>query len=448
MAFLDGTVVNVALPVVERKLHAPFGRVQWVIEAYLLFLSALILVGGALGDRFGRRRVFMAGTALFALASAACGVAPSIGVLVAARAVQGIGAALLVPESLALITAVFPEEARGAAIGAWSGATALTTALGPLLGGFLVQAVSWRSVFFLNLPIAAAAIGISIRSVPESRDPSSAPIDFAGAALAVVSLASLVFGLTEAARRQAGSAFVRAPLATGIAAAAAFVVRESRAAHPMLPLGLFRARAFSAANAFTLLLYAGLGAALFFVPFELIQARGETPTRAGASLLPFVAEMSALSRLTGRLGERVGPRLPLAGGAMTAALGLTLFLIVPPSAGFAAAVLLPIAILGLGMTLAVPTLTATVMGSAAPAHAGIVSAFNNAVSRLGGLLAIAALTIAVGRTPRAFFAPDSRGFRTAMAGSAMLALSAAVLAVLAFPAAKSRRRRAANRRAG
>ncbi|HET7451703.1 MAG TPA: MFS transporter, partial [Thermoanaerobaculia bacterium] len=280
--------------------------------------------------------------------------------------------------------------------------------------------------------------------VPESRDPSSAPIDFAGAALAVVSLASLVFGLTEAARRHAGSAVVWAPLAAGIAAAAAFVVRESRAAHPMLPLELFRSRAFSAANAFTLLLYAGLGAALFFVPFELIQARGESPTRAGASLLPFVAEMSALSRLTGRLGGRIGPRLPLAGGAITTAVGLALFLILPPAAGFAAAVLLPIAILGLGMTLAVPTLTAAVMGSADPKHAGIVSAFNNAVSRLGGLLAIAALTIAVAGTPGAFSAPDSRGFRIAMGGAAVLALSAAVLAVLAFPAGKPRRHRAAN----
>ena len=441
MAFLDGTVVNVALPVLQQKLHAPFGRVQWVVESYLLFLSAFILVGGSLGDRFGRRKVFVTGTAVFALASAACGAAPSIEILVAARALQGVGAALLVPGSLALITAAFPGEARGTAIGTWSGATALTTALGPLVGGLLVQHVSWRSVFFLNVPIGAAVIVISLGGVPESRQPSRGPIDYGGAVLAAIGLGTLVFGLTEASRGAFGGA-VAIPLAAGAGATAAFVLREARIDHAMLPLDLFRSRVFSAANGYTLFLYAGLGATLYFVPFELIQARGYSPAQAGASLLPFVAVVSALSRSTGRLGERIGPRLPLAAGALLVTAGLALFLLLPATGTYAESVLVPVTTLGLGMALAVPPLTATVMGSESPQRAGIVSAFNNAVSRIGGLFAIAALTIAVSATPGAFSAPGSRAFRVAMSGSAAMALAAVVIAGLALPgrAGAARRR--------
>jgi EmrB/QacA subfamily drug resistance transporter len=433
MVFLDGTVVGVALPVIQRKLHAPLSRLQWVVEAYLLFLSALLLVGGSLGDRFGRRRVFTAGTAIFAVASALCGAAPTIGALVAARALQGIGGALLVPGSLALITSCFPAGERGRAIGTWSGATALTTALGPLAGGFLVDAVSWRAIFYLNLPIAAAVIAIALFRVPESRDPSCAPLDFAGAALAVVSLGSLVFSLTEASRRDLGAPTVLAPLLAGALAGAAFVWREAKAAHPMLPLELFRSRAFSVTNAVTLLLYGALGAALFFLPFELIQARRYSPTQAGAALLPFIAVISTLSRWTGKLGERLGPRLPLTVGPLLAAAGLALFLFLPSSGTYWTTVLAPVTIIGLGMAFAVPPLTTTVMSSEKEKYAGIVSAFNNAVSRVGSLLAIAALAIAVAATKGAFSSPGSASFRIAMGAAAALAIAAAAVAASFLP---------------
>jgi EmrB/QacA subfamily drug resistance transporter len=421
--------VSVALPVIQRKLEAPLARVQWVVEAYLLLLSALLLVGGSLGDRFGRKRVFVAGTAIFALASAACGAAPSIGALIAARAVQGIGGALLVPGSLALITANFPPGERGRAIGTWSGATALTTALGPVAGGFLVDAASWRAIFYLNIPIAAAVILIALSRVPESRDPSCAPLDVAGSALAAGSLAGIVFGLTEAARSPFGSSAVLAPLLAGIFLGGAFVLQEARRRHPMLPLALFRSRAFSATNAVTLFLYGSLGATFFFLPFELIQARRYTPTQAGAALLPFIAVISTLSRWTGKLGERVGPRLPLTAGPLLAAAGLALFLIFPPGS-YWTSVLPPILVVGFGMALAVPPLTTTVMSSEKEKYAGIVSAFNNTVSRIGSLFAIAGLAIAVAATRGAFASPGSEAFRIAVGGSAALALAAAVIAAV------------------
>ncbi len=430
MAFLDGTVVNVALPVIQRKLGAPLARVQWVVEAYLLLLSALLLVGGSLGDRFGRKRVFAAGTAIFAAASAACGAAPSIGTLIAARAIQGIGGALLVPGSLALITANFPAGERGRAIGTWSGATALTTALGPLAGGFLVDAASWRAIFYLNVPIAAAVLLIAIFRVPESRDPSCAPLDIAGSALAAGSLAGIVFGLTEAARGPFGSPAVLAPLLAGIFLGGAFVLHESRSRHPMLPLALFRSRTFSATNAVTLFLYGSLGATFFFLPFELIQARRYTPTEAGAALLPFIAVISALSRWTGRLGERVGPRLPLTAGPLLAAAGLALFLLPASPGSYWKSVFPPILVVGFGMALAVAPLTTTVMSSEKENFAGIVSAFNNTVSRIGTLLAIAGLAIAVAATKGPFSSPGSEAFRIAMGGAAALALAAAGIALV------------------
>ncbi|MGH9441978.1 MAG: MFS transporter [Thermoanaerobaculia bacterium] len=432
MAFLDGSVVNVALPVIERSFHAPLSRIQWVVESYLLFLSSLLLLGGSLGDRFGRRRVFVAGTALFGLASAACGAAPTLGWLIAARAVQGVGGALLVPGSLALITASFPPGERGAAIGTWSGATALTTALGPLAGGFLVDAVSWRAVFYLNLPLAAAVIAIALMRVPESRDPSPRPLDPAGAALAIAALAGIVLGLTEASRLGFASVGTTAPLAGGVLLGVLFLAQEARSRHPLLPLALFRSRDFSATNAVTLFLYGGLGAAFFFLPFELIQARGYSPTLAGAAMLPFIAVMSALSRFTGRLGDRLGPRLPLTAGPLASAAGLALFFVLPASGSYWKTVFPPILVVGLGMSLAVPPLTTTVMSSEKEKFAGIVSAFNNSISRLGGLLAIAGLSIVVSTASPAFSKPGSASFRTAMGGSAALALTAAAIAALSL----------------
>lgn len=428
MAFLDGTVVNVALPVIQRAFHAPLSRVQWVVEAYLLLLSALLLIGGSLGDRFGRRRVFAAGTAIFAGASALCGAAPSIGTLVGARALQGIGGALLVPGSLALITSCFPPGQRGRAIGTWSGATALTAALGPLAGGLLVDAVSWRAIFYLNVPIAAAVIAIALARVPESRDPDCNPLDGTGAVLAVAALGGIVFGLTEASRGSFRAPIVVAPFLSGILLGVGFLFHEARTPHPLLPLALFRSRAFSATNGVTLLLYGALGAALFFLPFELIQARRYSPTQAGAALLPFIALISFFSRWTGRLGDRVGPRLPLTVGPLLAAAGLALFLFLPASEPYAASVLPPILLLGAGMALAVPPLTTTVMSSEKEKYAGIVSAFNNAVSRVGNLVAIAVLGIAAAATGGAFSAPGSPAFRAVMAGCATLAAAASGVA--------------------
>jgi EmrB/QacA subfamily drug resistance transporter len=435
MAILDGTVVNVALPVIQEKLSAPLSDAQWVVESYLLFLSSLILLGGSLGDRLGRRRIFAAGAALFAIASAACGAAGTIRVLVAARAIQGIGAALLVPGSLSLITANFPAGRRGSAIGTWSGATALAGALGPLAGGFLVDRLSWRSVFYLNVPIAAAVVAIALLRVPESRERNPRPPDVAGVLLAIASLGAIVGGLIEASRSGFARSAAALPLAAGLAAGAAFVVVEARSGHPMIPPVLFRSRPFVAANLVTLFLYGALGAALFFLPFNLIQAHGYTPTRAGAALLPFVLLISFLSRWTGRIGERVGPRIPLTAGPLVAAIGFALFRRVGPGATYAGAFLPPIFLLGLGMAIAVAPLTTTVMSAEDDRYAGIVSGVNNAVARVAGLLAIAAFGVVVsaGRGARA---PGTAGsdasLHAVMTGCAGLAFVSSLAAAVMF----------------
>jgi EmrB/QacA subfamily drug resistance transporter len=434
MAILDGTVVNVALPVIQEKLSAPLSDAQWVVESYLLFLSSLILLGGSLGDRLGRRRIFAAGAALFAIASAACGAAGTIRVLVAARAIQGIGAALLVPGSLSLITANFPAGRRGSAIGTWSGATALAGALGPLAGGFLVDRLSWRSVFYLNVPIAAAVVAIALLRVPESRERNPRPPDVAGVLLAIASLGAIVGGLIEASRSGFARSAAALPLAAGLAAGAAFVVVEARSGHPMIPPVLFRSRPFVAANLVTLFLYGALGAALFFLPFNLIQAHGYTPTRAGAALLPFVLLISFLSRWTGRIGERVGPRIPLTAGPLVAAIGFALFRRVGPGATYAGAFLPPIFLLGLGMAIAVAPLTTTVMSAEDDRYAGIVSGVNNAVARVAGLLAIAAFGVVVssGRGAQAGTAGSDASLHAVMTGCAGLALVSSLVAAVMF----------------
>jgi EmrB/QacA subfamily drug resistance transporter len=437
MAILDGTVVNVALPIIQRKLSASLAGAQWVVEAYLLFLSSLLLVGGSLGDRFGRRRIFAAGALAFAAASAACGAAGSIRMLVAARAAQGAGAALLVPGSLALITAAFPPGARGRAIGIWSGATALAGALGPLLGGFLVDRLSWRAVFYLNLPVAAAVVAIAISAVPESRDPDPRPADVPGALFAIVSLGGVVAGLIEASRGGFGRPAAAIPLAAGILSAVLFAAAEARSAHPMVPLLLFRSRTFVAANLVTLFLYGALGAALFFIPFNLIEARRYSPTQAGAALLPFVLLISFLSRWTGRLGERVGPRLPLTVGPLVAAAGFALFRRTAPGATYSGTYLAPIVLLGLGMAIAVAPLTTTVMSAEEDRYAGIVSGFNNAVARVAGLLAIAVFGIIASAAHRgggaASAAGDDASLRAVMAGCAALAAVSAGIAAAMLP---------------
>jgi EmrB/QacA subfamily drug resistance transporter len=390
MAFIDSTVINIALPVLQRDLHAAVNDVQWVVDAYLLVLSSLILAGGSLGDRLGRVRVFGTGVALFAGASAWCGFAPNVHQLIAARALQGLGAALLVPGSLAIIAAAFPEKERGKAIGTWSALTSLSILAGPLLGGVLVQSISWRAVFFINLPIAAAVLWMAWRRLPPMPGHDGGAVDWLGSTVVSVGLVGVTFALIEAPVRGWRSPLIVGAAVIGVAALASFIFVERRAKNPIVPLTLFRSARFTGANILTLLLYAALAGAMFLLPFELIQVRHFSPAEAGAAFLPFVGTMSLLSRFTGALADRIGPRVPLIVGPVLAGCGFLLLALLANRPTYWSAFFPGIVTLGVGMAITVAPLTTTVMTSIDDErHAGAASGINNAVARVAGLLAIA-----------------------------------------------------------
>lgn len=393
LTFIDGSALGVALPAIQRDLGAGPAAVQWVSNAYLLTLGALVLIGGAAGDRFGRRRVFLIGVALFALASVACGLAPSVELLIAGRAVQGVGAALLTPGALAVIGAVFPPEERGKAFGTWAGAGALFGMIGPLVGGWLADAADWRFIFWINVPLAALTALVTLKAVPESRDAEAKGLDWLGAVLAMTGLAALTWALTAAPDLGWADPWIVGGLAGGTALLAAFLWAEAREKHPMMPLGLFRSPVFSGINLLTLLLYFALGGAMFFLPFQLIRVHGWSATMAGAAMLPFAVIMSLFSGAAGKLADRFGARLSLGLGPALAGVGLILLAIMPRTAGYVGGPLAGMTVLAVGMTLAVGPLTAAVMGAVPEGHTGVASGINNAVARVAGLLAVAVLGV-------------------------------------------------------
>ncbi len=377
MAFIDSTVVNVALPVLQTSFHATVVDVQWVVESYGLFLGALILAGGSLGDMFGRRLMFLSGVAIFAVASAGCGIASNIHQLILARSIQGVGAALLVPGSLAIISTSFDEKSRGQAIGTWSGFTAITAAVGPLLGGWLIEHASWRWVFFINLPLAAAVIAISIWRIPESRSAIAGRVDWSGAILATLGLGGLVNGFIESVNLGWRNPLVFGSLIVGFSCLITFALVEAKVTAPMLPLRLFESRSFSGANLLTLLLYAAVGIFFFLFPLNLVQVQRYSTTATGAAILPFILLMFFLSRWSGGLVARYGSRSPLVIGPLIAAFGFVLFSVPSVGGGYWSGFFPAVVVLGFGMAVSVAPLTTVVMNSA----------------RVAGVLAIAVLGI-------------------------------------------------------
>ncbi|MEX5636742.1 MFS transporter [Parafrankia sp. FMc2] len=433
IAAIDATAVGVALPSIGRDFGADLASLQWVVTAYAVTLAGFLLVGGALGDRYGRRRVFLIGAGWFAVASLLCGIAPTAPALVAARALQGIGAALLTPGSLALLQASFDPGDRARAIGAWSGLSGVATAVGPFLGGWLVETLSWRLVFFVNLPLVVAVIIIAARHVPESTAADAAGrVDLAGAALVTGGLVGLSYGLIEGPDAGWGSPAVLGGLLIGVLLLAGFAVVERRVAAPMLDLGLFRSRQFCAANLVTFVVYASLGGALFLLPLQLQQVAGYSPLAAGTALLPLTIIMLALSARSGALAERIGPRAQMTAGPIAAAAGFALLTRAAGDGGYRLDVLPGVLVLGLGLATVVAPLTSTALGAAPVEHAGIASAVNNDVARTAQLLAVAVLPAAAGLTGDVYLDPSrfASGYRAALWIAAVLCACGGLLAWL------------------
>ena len=433
MAALDATVVGIALPAIGRDFHAGVASLQWVVDAYTLTLAGLLLLGGTLGDSYGRRKLFVIGTVWFAVASLLCGVAPDAGVLIAARALQGVGGALLTPGSLAILQASFAKDDRSAAIGAWSGLGGVATAIGPFLGGYLIQAVSWRLVFFINLPLAVAVIAISIRHVPETKAPGPVPkLDVRGAVTISGALAGITYGLISASSYGWGSVPVLVPLGVGLVLLGLFIWVEDKEPQPMLPLGVFRSREFTAANAVTFIVYGALGGLLFLVPVVLQVAHGYSPVEAGAALLPITFIMLALSSYSGALSARIGPRLQMTVGPLVIAASFLLFTRLGSSGNYLTAVLPAVLVFGVGVAINVAPLTATAMSSAPAEHAGVASAVNNDVARAASLIAVAVLPALAGITGNSYLHPAAlaHGFKTAAVMAAVFCAAGGVLAGL------------------
>lgn len=430
IVFLDGTVVNVALPRIGEDLGAETSSLQWILNGYMLTLASLILLGGSLGDRFGRRRIFVAGVIWFTAASLLCAIAPSAGALVAARLLQGVGGALLTPGSLAMIESSFRPADRARAIGAWSGLSGVATAIGPLLGGWLVEAVSWRAIFLINVPVGAFVALAAIRRVPETRD-ADAPegLDGLGALLAAVGLGGTTYALIEAP--EAGfSAVIVVTAVAGVLGLVAFVAQERRSPHPMMPLGLFASRQFTAANLVTFAVYAALSGVFFLLVAFLQIAAGYSPVGAGAASLPVTALMLAFSARSGAFAQRVGARIPLTVGPLVIAAGMVMMARIDPDGSYLSSVFPAVVVFGIGLTLVVAPVTATVLAAADARHSGIASGINNAVSRVGGLLAVAILPLIAGLTGDSFYDPAAMadGFQIAMYVTAALAALGGLIA--------------------
>jgi EmrB/QacA subfamily drug resistance transporter len=433
IAFLEATVVNVALPEIGADLGADVAGLQWIINGYLLTLAALILLGGSLGDRYGRRRVFTIGVIWFTAASVLCAVAPNAEILIAARVVQGVGGALLTPGSLAIIEAAFHPDDRGRAIGAWSALGGIAAAIGPLIGGWLIEAVSWRAIFFINVPLGAVVVWTAARHVPETRDPTiSGRLDFLGSALASLALAGLTFTLIQAPEDGFDSPMVLTALIVGLVSAVGFVWAERRSPEPMLPLSIFDSRQFSSANVVTFVVYAAMGGVFFLLVVFLQVALGYSPIAAGAASLPITALMLALSPRAGALAQRIGPRLPLTLGPIVIAIGMLMMRGIDPGDSYLGSVLPPVVVFGLGLTLVVAPITATVLAAADERHAGVASGVNNAVARTAGLAAVAALPLIVGLSGSDYEDPAALtdGFHGAVLACAVFALAGGILAWL------------------